>query len=98
MDLKLRELERQVACGNLNAKHRLFTLHIQLGLLKPVDPLIAEKLKKTAQDAAKLMDLAERRRGNKRLTPAQRKELRIKNKNIDKWRKHMNRRRKSREL
>jgi len=76
MDEKLRKLERQAITGNEQARHRLFVEHIRLGILKPVDPGIAEYKKQQAQEAAKKLDLRERTRGNKRMTPEQRKQVR----------------------
>ena len=76
MDERMRRLERQAMTGDLEALHRLLVEHLRIGLLKPVDPGIAESKMKQAQAAAKAMDLQERRRGNKRLTAAQRKQAR----------------------
>ena len=77
MDDRLRKLERQAASGDEGALHRLFVEHIRSGMLKPVNPGIAEYKKQQAQQAAKEADLRERVRGNKRMTAAQRKRARL---------------------
>ena len=76
MDERLRRLERQVATGDLDALHRLLVEHLRVGLLKPIDPGIAEYKKKQAQEVAKRIDLNERCHPTKRMTAAQRKRAR----------------------
>lgn len=93
MDSKLRKLERLAAVGDKEALNRLLQEHLRLGILKPVDPAWAELKKKQAQDAAKKQDLQNRRRGNRRMTPEQRKAARIRYKRRNKgWPKPVRRR------
>jgi len=84
MDDKLRKLERLAATGDKEALNRLLQEHLRLGLLKPVDSAWADYKKKQAQEAAKAIELRLRRQGFKRMTPAQRKEIR--NREKGRWR------------
>ena len=73
----MRALERAAANGDKDALHRLFIEHIRRGELNPVEHNRVVLIKQNVQRQIKEQDNRARIRGDKRLSPEQRKRKRL---------------------